>query len=1043
MKSTSILKASAAPLALGLALAATPAMAQDAGSDEEAAEGNVILVTGSRIARPDLEAPSPVTVVGEEQIELTGTTTVESLLNELPQVIPGNTRVSNNSGGENFATLDLRGLGPGRTLILLNGERLPASTTTGVVDVSQIPTGLIQRVEVVTGGASAVYGSDAMAGVINFILKEDYEGVELTAQSNFSEDGAFDSYSISGIMGGNFADGRGNFTFYGSWTDRDGVFQGRYPYSNVSAAIYLPIDDETGQYGVPYVVDSPSDIQTTPGFSQVAVVGGGSATPPWGWGTPSSVGAAQFNNLATISPDTFGAGNNDTNCDGITGAAINTATQFSFDDLGRFAPRNASGNCNIPLRSIGSSRYNYGPVNYLITPYDRLTFTAMGSYEFSDSTRLKIYSTYTNANQQVALAPTPATGIVVPYNSPLIPSDLAAALAQRTYSARAAGGQFDVDGDGDLDDIPAGRFTNTTSCRNLVGSTSVLELDPSFCTTQSAATEPFVLNRRFSETGARIGDFTTDSKSFRAIVEHDLSDDWFVNFIGSYGRVDNKIQNQGNIRRSAVTQGLEGCPTGSGPGCVPIDIFGAGTLDAEMLSFVALTTTDTESFEQLRFATNLTGSLMELPGGPLGVAVGAEYRKDTGDTQVDDAKRTGDIIGFNAQGSIFGSINVKEFYGEIRAPILPFVAIGAGARYSDYSTVGGLFNWKAEAEITPTDWIKFRGSYNRAARAPNVFELFQNGDQGFPSYTDPCNATVSNRDTAFCIAQGVPAGAIDTFQQVNSQVQAFAFGDPTLTEEKGETWTAGVVLTPDYVGPVKLTLTADYYNIKLTNRVAGLGAAFYISQCYSAQLASACERVIRDPSTGQIDSVRTGRTNSPTPLTTAGVDVGIDATMEAFGGQLYISDVLTYVDKYNIGDSEFVDTAFSGNGGVTPQWANTATVGWRNETITAQVRYVWKKGGRQNFPGADLDGLYPYDLDTEESLYDQYPDRIPDLNLVNFSLRFRAMENFEITGIVNNVLNKYPPQTTTGVFEQANSNINFYDPYAIGRNFTVQGRVKF
>jgi outer membrane receptor protein involved in Fe transport len=1021
MRKTSILKAGTAPIALGLMLAAAPAFAQDQNDSEEGAAGPAptITVTGSRIARPNIEGASPVTVLNQEQIQLTGTTTLESILNELPQLIPGNTRVSNNAGGQRFATLDLRGLGPGRTLILLNGERLPASSTTGVVDVSQIPTGLIQRVEVLTGGASATYGSDAMAGVINFILRDDYQGVELTAQRNFSEDGAFSTYTVEGIVGGNFADGKGNFTFYGSWTDRNGVFQGRYPYSRVSGAVVYDPNVGVGVGGPPLLVDDPSRVPA----GYVYAAGGGSATPPWGWGTASSVGPAQFNGLAGLFPATFGAGNNDTNCDGVPGGAINTATQFSFNDAGQFAPRNTAGACNIPLRSIGSSRYNFAPVNYLITPYDRLTLTAIGTYNFNEKTSLKIYSSYTNANQQVALAPTPAMNIVVPANSPLIPADLRAALATRTYSQRAAG----VDANGNP--YGAARFANTTACTRSIESPGPGGVS---CTTLSAANEPFVFNRRFSETGPRIGDFSTDAKSIRAIVDHRFNDKWSVNLVGSFGRIDNRIQNQGNIRRSAVTQGLNGCPTGSGPGCVPINIFGPNTLTPPMLSFVALTTTDTESFEQLRVATNLTGSLFELPGGPVGIAVGAEYRKDTGVTQVDDAKRTGDIIGFNAQGSISGSIKVTEVYGEIRVPVVDLLTIGAGARYSDYSTIGGLFNWKAEGELTPVDWIKIRGSYNRAARAPNVFELFQNGDQGFPSYVDPCNDTPARTAAILARCQASAPGFNFTgFQQVNSQVQAFAFGDPTLKEEKAETWTAGLVLDPGYVGPVKLQLTADYYNIKLTNRVAGLGATFYISQCFVVGDPTACARIVRDPVTGQIESVRTGRTNSPTPLTTAGIDVGLDASIEAFGGQIYVNDVLTYVDKFKIGDSEFVDTVFSGIGGVTPRWANTLQAGWRSETVTVQVRYVWKKGGKQNFPGAEWEGFFPDS------------GRIPDLNLVNLSLRFRASERVDITGIVNNLLDKYPPQTVTGYFEQANTNINFYDPYAVGRNFTIQARVRF
>jgi outer membrane cobalamin receptor len=176
----SSLKAGVAPVVLGFAMLATPVAAQTV-------DNGSIVVTGTRIARPDLQATSPITSVTAEQFDLTGTVTVETLLNDLPQFVPGNTRVSNNQGGEDFSTLDLRGLGAGRTLILVDGERVPASSTSGVVDIGTIPAGLIERVEVVTGGASAVYGSDAMAGVVNFVLKDRFEGVELSAQTGVSD----------------------------------------------------------------------------------------------------------------------------------------------------------------------------------------------------------------------------------------------------------------------------------------------------------------------------------------------------------------------------------------------------------------------------------------------------------------------------------------------------------------------------------------------------------------------------------------------------------------------------------------------------------------------------------------------------------------------------------------------------------------------------------------------------------------------------------------------------------------------------------------
>ncbi|MBK8542510.1 MAG: TonB-dependent receptor plug domain-containing protein [Caulobacteraceae bacterium] len=228
----SLLTGASVLAAAAAAMAVTPAMAQDA-EDEEA-----IVVTGTRLVRQDFEAISPITTVGAEQLELTATLTTGSLLNELPQIIPGNTRTSNNSGGEDFATVDLRGLGTTRTLVLLNGERVPSSSTTGTVDINTIPASLISRIEVVTGGASAVYGSDALAGVVNFVLKDDYEGAEVNMTYGAElETGNVPEFEINGLVGGNFANGRGNMTAYASYYNREGVFQSEYDYSRTSAAL--------------------------------------------------------------------------------------------------------------------------------------------------------------------------------------------------------------------------------------------------------------------------------------------------------------------------------------------------------------------------------------------------------------------------------------------------------------------------------------------------------------------------------------------------------------------------------------------------------------------------------------------------------------------------------------------------------------------------------------------------------------------------------------------------------------------------------------
>ncbi|WP_137167701.1 TonB-dependent receptor domain-containing protein [Salinimonas lutimaris] len=220
-------------------LTANMAVAQE---DAAAAEQDVekISVTGSRIRKVDFVSNAPVATVGEEQFSLTATVNTESLLNTLPQVVPGLDRTSNNPGN-GTATVDLRGLGTNRTLVLINGTRAVPTTASGTVDINSIPTALIKDVEVLTGGASAVYGSDAVAGVVNFILKDDFEGVQLQSGYEVTEQGDAEIYNADFTIGGNFADGKGNVVFNVSFTDRKELFQGDRDFST-----FAQFDDGVG-----------------------------------------------------------------------------------------------------------------------------------------------------------------------------------------------------------------------------------------------------------------------------------------------------------------------------------------------------------------------------------------------------------------------------------------------------------------------------------------------------------------------------------------------------------------------------------------------------------------------------------------------------------------------------------------------------------------------------------------------------------------------------------------------------------------------------
>ncbi|WP_309602629.1 TonB-dependent receptor domain-containing protein [Sphingomonas sp.] len=964
----------------------------------KADDDDAIVITGSRIARPDLEGPSPVTTVSAEQFDLTGTVTVETLLNELPQVIPGNTRTSNNQGGEDFSTIDLRGLGPQRTLILVDGERVPASSTTGVVDIGTIPAGLIERVDVVTGGASAVYGSDAMAGVVNFILKDNYEGLEVTSQYSITDHGDGGAFNIQGLLGGNFGDDRGNMTFFASYYTREPIGQGDRDVTRNAGVIYY--DYATSQY---FVADHLTP--TVPG-STVLVASGGSATPPWGFvvNNPQNAFTGLSTNPATAPRFT----NVNTDCNPATPpvAAVNGGN-LSFNDFGQLTPRFVSGLCAFADRSTGSSRFNFNPLNYLVTPYNRLNLATTARYDINDSIRLKVIANYTDSSQEVNLAPTPAggsTGLVVPFNSPLIPADLAAALASRPNP-----------------------------------------------------TAPFNFDRRFSETGPRIGIYDSKTATLRGTLSGPLAHGFNWDVTGSYGRTDAVATLKNNINRAAVNQGLRGCQNSAGvvngpgvlPGCVPLDIFGPDTLTPSMVAFVGLDTKETRSFDQARVAGNITGNLVDLPAGPVGIAVGVEARTDRGEIIVDDAQRTGNIIGFNATQNQKGKVNTKEVYGEVRVPILadkPFfheLSIEAGARYSDYSSVGSLFNYKLGAQWSPVDWLKFRGIYNKAARAPSIVELFQNGDQGFPSYVDFCAdppgaPVLSPGLLALCQAQVVQAGGpagynFTGFDESNAQVQAFAFGNPGLSEETAKTYTVGAVLTPN-LGIGRFSATIDYYNIKIEDLVTTLGSGFYLNACANSldPNSDACLRIRRDPVTAQVSGIDTSIANQGT-LKTSGVDVGINFAVPfsdlglGLPGRFRVQELLSWLDKYDFNGTDFGGTSGGGIGGTIPEWKSTLTVAYDSSSFTAQVRWNWQS-------------------DVEDIAFcnpgDNCAPKLKGLSYFDLSLRKKIGSNFELTGIVQNLFNQKAEKTVAGFFAEGGTDVSYFNPIILGRTLTISGRVK-
>ena len=368
-------------------LVAMSAVAQEEGDGE--ARQETVTVTGSRIAKQDFVSNSPIATVDAEVFELTGSVNTEDVLNTLPQAIPGFDRTSNNPGG-GYATANLRGLGSSRTLVLMDGKRFVPTTSTGVVDLNNIPPSLIERVEVITGGASAVYGSDAVAGVVNFILKDDFEGFEANIGYEATmEHGDAEYYTADVTFGSNFDSGRGNVTVNIGYTNRKAVFQGDRDFSTEAL-----------------------------GDSGGVLVGFGSSGVPAG----HSFDSFDFTALGLADPANCPAGTT------LSGGAC--VGQAIFDGANGFRPWINGGE--------GNDRYNYAPVNYLQLPQERFNTTSIAHYDINEDTQ--VYARFTGAFNQVPqqLAPTPAfTSITTAVDNPFL-----------SPTAQAAFAQLDTDGDG-------------------------------------------------------------------------------------------------------------------------------------------------------------------------------------------------------------------------------------------------------------------------------------------------------------------------------------------------------------------------------------------------------------------------------------------------------------------------------------------------------------------------------------------------------------------------------------------------------------------
>lgn len=888
-----------------------------------------IIVTGSRIRLDDFTATSPIATVTSDVIESTGRTNIEQLLNTLPQVVPGFSATSNNPG-DGTATVDLRGLGATRTLVLVNGRRLNPSVNDGTVDLNNVPTRLIERVEVVTGGASAVYGSDALAGVVNFILKEDFEGLDIGYQNGFSDEGDGNEYQVDMVLGGNFAEGRGNTTVYASYYDRESISQADRSYTRV-------------------------DFQ------------GGSSTGITG-------------RLDEVSNNPFTPSGN-----------------YAFDADGSVRPFINE----LPETNGGvGDRYNFAPDNFLLTPQKRFQLGGLGKFEINDHAEAYAELLYVDSRSEVQLAPTPATSIRVDLDSPFLSQSALDLLATR--------------------DDPNG---------------------------------PVVFRRRMVELGARSQESDSKLGQVTAGLRGDIDyKDWQYDTYMSYGRTDYDNYTSNDVSRSRFEAGIAGCPADYlqfNPGCVAVNPFGAGNISADAADWVRLNFADSTVFRRTVVNGTINGTLMELPAGDMGFALGAEYREDKSSYRPDQAKQSGDVLGFNAQQPISGSFDVKELFGELRIPLLKdapgigFLDAELGIRYSDYSTVGDVTAYKAGLNWSPVDAVRVRGMYQRASRAPSLFEVLENGDQGYTSsYYDPCEELdpLDDPDTAaFCATQGIT----DTlaFSTGSTQVEYFEYGSDTLEEETTDTWTLGLVLQPEPIPDLQISV--DYWNIEVDDYITALGGgpfgiidACFASldlnspACYSDELG--LPLIYRDLA-GEL-KVNVPLVNE-SQLETSGVDLQLQygipmdfasSRVSGLGETLQLSFVLSWLDEYVLDGIHYEDTSGYYNiQGTFPEWKAVLRLAYDIGPVNVAwvTSYIDDMDNQGNIPEFE-DGGY---------------SNIPSHTYHDLSAAWAIDETFELSAGIRNLFDKEPPVYENYIDQ--NTDPSTYD--MVGRFYFAGVRAKF
>lgn len=809
-------------------------IAEDSATVSEGPVQSDIVVTATRTNRSGYTAPTPTTVISSDQIRQAAPASLADYVNQLPALV-GSTSPRNNNGTTSGGTagsnlLSLRSLGANRTLVLLDGRRVTPSTLTGAVDINTLPTAMVQRVDVVTGGASAAWGSDAVAGVVNFILDDNFTGLKGEISKGITQRGDGQSFRAELTGGLSFADGRGHIVVSGQYSDMGRVLAGKRSWYDGSKMIPNPAYTPTN--GAPqYIV--------------AANVGLASATDN-GVITTGALRGTQFGN------------------DGLA-----SSTPFNFGYV--------SG-----LQSLGGNAEDQGKRLELSIPTETYSVFGHTSYELTDAVELFAEASYGRAAADYLGVSYNRFGNVTisannAYLDPALRSALLAA-GQNSFSLGTSNFKF-----GQID----GR--NVRSLTRYVG-------------------------------GAKgdLGGWKWDAYYQRGVSKI-TSLAGRNPIVANYNRAVNAVSANGTIQCAVNT---DASSANDDPACVPFNVFGAVPPSDAAQAYVLGTARQDIRITQDVVSGSISGEPFSTWAGPVSLVVGAEYRKESYRATADAiSQQTGFFTG-NYKASR-GNINVREGFAEVIVPLLNDerffrdVSFNGAMRYTDYNTSGGVTTWKAGLTWDVSRELRLRGTRSRDIRAPNLNELYQGG-------------------------QAVTSALVDPVLGTAYQSRLFVIGNPDLRPERADTLSVGVVYRPQWLSG--LSLSVDYYDIKLENAIVTLSSQNLINGCVAGR-ADLCAYITRDPVTNMITQVLTPGINFSSERAT-GIDFEATYTVAVGEGRLSLSGLANYVKRRDI------DTGFTTFRYANTLSDNTAVPRWRGSLVANYAIGGTSINLRERFIGA-------------------------------------------------------------------------------------------